>query len=591
MTPQRSELLIPILVFFSFFIFLKHRELKKSISFITNTWFKKPSKTLYLREILYYLGIFFLLISLLDFRGDEEKLETNIPDQKTIIIIDSSASMLAEDVRPNRFKKSILMARHFIKKAFGHKVAIVLFSDTQKRLVPFTDDLDLLDARVAGLEDLDLYNGGSNISQAIKESLGYFKVDSGRNVGAGGNVLVFTDSEGHDEDFDFNIPGEVSLAVVGAGTLKGARIPHRDRFGVFRGYKKFKNEEVVSRLNEDWLKGLSSSSETYKYWVANSYTIPTEEIMLFFNNKFKERLVKGTATVRPVKAQKILMPAVIFLLLSFLLYPRRSFLALFAFVFINAPGLNAINVDEEYAEELLQKIKEGSSTTEMKVKLADTFLRLGKHAEAEVLYEENYDALKIEGLNNYAINLIKNKKAEDGIKVLSDLQLSLRANSSIENREGKIAEVRQNMILALSEQKKQKQQKKEDQKEEKNKEQKQDEGKNKDDSSEKGGKGDQKKQSGKEDKSKKDDKNKKGKDKDKEKEKDKENDESKSEKNKKKEQKPKSLEDKQSEIEKKRRMVKIPGLIKQIMSDDRNLQKKYLDTSTEKPKAYQKKDW
>ena len=38
-------------------------------------------------------------------------------------------------------------------------------------------------------------------------------------------------------------------------------------------------------------------------------------------------------------------------------------------------------------------------------------------------------------------------------------------------------------------------------------------------------------------------------------------------------------------------MVKIPGLIKQIMSDDRSLQKKYLDTSTDKPKKLQKKDW
>ena len=38
-------------------------------------------------------------------------------------------------------------------------------------------------------------------------------------------------------------------------------------------------------------------------------------------------------------------------------------------------------------------------------------------------------------------------------------------------------------------------------------------------------------------------------------------------------------------------MVKIPGLIKQLMSDDRDLQKKYIDTSTDKPKSFKKKDW
>lgn len=589
MIPQRPELLIPILTVFIIFIFFKQRQLRKTLAFITSTWFKVPSRTLYFREVLYYLGVFFLLVSLLDFRGHEEKLETNIPDQKTIIIIDSSASMLAEDVRPNRFKKSILMARHFIKKAFGHKVAIVLFSDTQKRLVPFTDDLDLLDARVAGLEDLDLYNGGSNISQAIKESLGYFKVDTGRKTGAGGNVLVFTDSEGHDEDFDFQIPEEVSLAVVGVGTLKGSRIPHRDRYGVFRGYKKFKNKEVVSRLNEDWLKKISASAKSYKYWVANSYTIPTEEIMNFFNKTFKDRLVKGTATVRPVMAQKVLLPAMILLLFSFLLYPKKSFLALFFLMVIHGPSLKAIDVNEEYAETLLKKIKEGNTSKQIKVKLADTFLKLGRLEEAEVLYKESYDKLTIEGLNNYAINLIKNKKAEEGVRVLSDLQLKVREDGSIENRQEKIAEIRQNMLLALAEQKKQKKQKNEDKK--KSEDQK------KGDNSKNNGEGEKEKKSSESDKSQKNDNKNKGNDNDKQKRKNEDQSENKDknkDKNEDKEKKPnksKSLEDKQGEIEKKRRMVKIPGLIKQIMSDDRNLQKKYLDTSTEKPKAYQKKDW
>ncbi|MBC96253.1 MAG: hypothetical protein CME63_00745 [Halobacteriovoraceae bacterium] len=190
MSPNKSELLIPIIISIILYVIVFIRTRKKMEDFVLLTWFKRKTNLYQFKKFLYLIGISLLLVSLLDFRGPEQKIESDIPDQKTIVIIDSSASMLAEDIRPNRFQKSLIMARHFVKKAFGHKIAVVLFSDQQKRLVPFTDDLDLLDARIAGLENVDLYDGGSNISQAIKESLGYFKNASSKNENLIGNILV-----------------------------------------------------------------------------------------------------------------------------------------------------------------------------------------------------------------------------------------------------------------------------------------------------------------------------------------------------------------------------------------------------------------
>ena len=71
---------------------------------------------------------------------------------KTIILVDSSASMLAEDVRPNRFKKALLLVKHYVKKAVGQQISLVVFSDNQKRIIPFTDDIDLINARLERLE-------------------------------------------------------------------------------------------------------------------------------------------------------------------------------------------------------------------------------------------------------------------------------------------------------------------------------------------------------------------------------------------------------------------------------------------------------
>jgi len=594
MNPMKLNLLLPLIITALVFIlgYLKNRQ--RIETFITQTWFKKKSKIYRFRKFLYLVGISFLLLSLLDFRGAEEKIESDIPDQKTIIIIDSSASMLAEDVRPNRFKKSLIMARHFVKKAFGHKIAVVLFSDQQKRLVPFTDDLDLLDGRLAGLESIDLYDGGSNISQAIKESLGYFKTTTGNGSKLEGNILIFTDSEGHDEDFALSLPKTITLGVVAVGTLRGARIPNRDKNGVFRGYKKYNGKEVITKLNEQWLKGLSGKITNYKYWVANSYTIPTEEIISFFNTNFQKKMSKGLTTVRPVKVEYILIPGMILLIISFLLYPMRSFKFLVFLILAISFGQGGDTLaqttqgkNKEFSEKKVEKLekenkqlnklmdkhRQGLISRDEKMKMAELLMGHKSYEMANTIYEESMKEMHAEDENNYAINLIKSKQAAKAIQVLSDLELKMQDKVDVDNKFRMT--IRQNMLLALAENKKQEQQKKQKKKEKKNEGQKGKQQQNPNDGNGKPREDKNNKES-KPGEKKKDEKEKKNKDKDK---------------NGKEEKQSKSLKEKQKEIEQKRKMIKIPGLIKQLMSDDRSLQKKYIDTSTDKQKTFNKKDW
>ncbi len=576
MTFLRSDLLTLIfpLLFVLLYFFWKSESTKND--FIEKTFFKRKTFVSKLRNILFYTGIVLLAISALDPRGPQEKMDSQVRDQKTIVIIDSSASMLAEDVRPNRFKKSLLMARHFIKKAYGHKIAVVLFSDTQKRLVPFTDDLDLLDARVAGLEKLELYNGGSNISQAIKESLGYFRLDSKDSETISGNLLVFTDSEGHDDGFKISLPDQVSLAVVGVGTARGARIPNRDKYGVFRGYKKFDGKEVVTKLNEKWLKSLESVVDTYSFWIANSYTIPTEEILSFFNRNYQQRINKAKITVRPVKVNLFLVPALLCFFFSFSLYIPSSFgtLALF-FMLINPSNIQALSLT---AEELENSIKKGSAGDKGKLKLAELYLKDKKFELSRILYEEvPKKKLSLKDRNNYAISLLGEKKISEALVEWSQLQRDLEKTEASDEVEKSI---RQNVLLALQRQKSGKGS--DNKKDKKDKEKQKDDQDNKKDGQE-GKKQEKNSSKGKGKDKKKEDKKREGKKKASDK----------FEKNKKKkmEQKPKSLKEQQEEIRKKRKMVKVPAIIKQIMSDDRNLQQEYLDTSTKEPNSREKKDW
>jgi Ca-activated chloride channel family protein len=197
--------------------------------------------------------------------------------------------MLAEDVRPNRFEKASLLAKHFIKKAVGHQISIVVFSDGQKRIVPFTNDMDLIEARLNALKELDLERGGTGLSLAIQESIQYF-VDSEKRPF--GNILVLTDAEETDGGLDLDVPEGISVGVVGVGTAKGAPIPMRSSRGVFSGNKKHQGKTVISKLDEEYLKKLGTEIEHFKYWVASSYSLPTEKILGFFNRAFKTKNAK-----------------------------------------------------------------------------------------------------------------------------------------------------------------------------------------------------------------------------------------------------------------------------------------------------------
>ena len=252
---------LPVIIIVIFLIGVAfHWYEKKYSRWILQHWYFKRTKYNQISSVMLVLSISFFLLALLDLRGEPEKVEANIPDQKTIIIIDASSSMMVEDVRPNRFSKSLIMARHFIKKSVGHQIAIVLFSDTQKRMVPFTDDLDLLDSRVSALEELNVTGGGSNIQQAIRESVQYFRSSSSTKVS--GNILVFTDFEETTRGAPIQLPKDVNLAVVGVGTLKGGPIPIRTANKNFRGYKKYQGENIISKLDENALKQLGSKVDS-----------------------------------------------------------------------------------------------------------------------------------------------------------------------------------------------------------------------------------------------------------------------------------------------------------------------------------------
>lgn len=589
----------------------------KTYWFFDRTWASRFSSFLYLLSLLLFM------LSLLDLRGPEKKVRASLPDQRTIILLDTSASMLAEDVRPSRFVKSLQIARHFVKNAPGHQISIVLFSDIQKRLIPFTDDIDLIDSRLAALEKTNSVSGGSNISQAIEESIPYFETENNDDEKSmTGNMLVFTDAEESEGEFKVKIPPSVNLAIIGIGTAKGGNIPLRWEDGSFRGFKTFKGEPVITKLDEGYIKKIGSKVQNFKYWIANSYSLPTEEIMNFFRATYNMKQSTGDMRIRPVYSHYILIPAIILYCLSILIgrFPVFKMPKTLALIFFLALGISGrvSEAQEKKGEEKvlttpeinkdLELIKEGKANREYILKTAEKMLKAKDAKRATELYTEygkNSDSEEIRF--NHATALLKSNRFKQALPIIQDLM----KNSKDADLKDKL---RKNLSIYMDQQQKEKEKQKEEQENKDKKEnkdqkdgedkkdqkqsgeqdkKKEDQGKDKKDGKQESSQKDQQKpgQNGKQEQDKKAE-NKKDKDGKDEKEK---QDGKEGEDEQQKEDKPgtpNTLDDKEKEIEKKRRMTKTPAMIKQIMSDDRELQKKMMDTSTsERGERKPKRDW
>jgi Ca-activated chloride channel family protein len=607
MTFEKINYLAYILIGYFVFISYSFFYQKKYFQWIKDYWSMRPKKRFNLSLFLYALGFLCLALALMDLRGKPIIEKGEIPDQRTIILIDASSSMLAEDIKPNRYLKALTIARMFIKSAVGHQISVVVFSDVQKKIVPFTDDIDLLDSRVSGLSDQDIRRGGSNLKQAMQETVSYFLEDSSV---ATGNLIVLTDAEDNGDFENVSMPDGLTIAFVGVGTLSGSTIPLRSEQGGFENYKMHKGEKVVTRLDESLLKALTSKIKNSKYWIATSYSMPIDEIINFFKNNFSKK-IKNDVKSRPARFEILMIPGFCFLLLSLLLSSFGKTFRPITLVFLLIGNTYSKEAGKKVelgaeSESILKQVKSGELNRSALLDVAEELARKEKFKEAQEIYKDQTKLVNKNSsmLLNYGTTQMQRgefNESIDNLKKLESLDPKLTNN------------YKKNLLTTLMKQKgKEEQEKKDKQQEKKDKEQEKKDGKDKEKNEDKNKKDDS--QKNKDDKNDKDgkeqdnNKDKKGesgegdqKDKEKNKEQENKSDEQKKKeqeqkdkeeqaKNKKEQEAPKSLDDKENKLKQSRKMVKVPALLQQLMNDDRNLQKKYIDTDTFK-KNIDDKDW
>ena len=174
-----------------------------------------------------------------------------------MIAIDTSKSMLAEDVKPNRLTRSKLAVKDLLKKLKGDRIGLIAFSGTAFLQCPLTVDYG---GFLLALNDLDVSTiprGGTSISSAIKLALKNFEGEYKKFK----ILIIITDGEDHEGD-SLNLAKkaateEIKIYTIGIGTKEGDLISVKVESGKKTFLKDSEGNVVKSSLNEDLLRKIA----------------------------------------------------------------------------------------------------------------------------------------------------------------------------------------------------------------------------------------------------------------------------------------------------------------------------------------------
>ncbi len=223
-------------------------------------------------------GVLFLAIALAGPRYGTEVREVTREGVDMVIALDVSASMLAEDVAPNRLTRAKNEIKKLLDELRGDRVGLVIFAGDAFIQCPLTSDYSALRLflDVAGPEMIP--TPGTDFNAALRIAMDAFETQSGRADESPTRALLFvSDGENHVDDIDdmAQTAGRegISMFAAGVGETEGSPIPeYRD--GQRIGYKRDSQGSIVqTRLEEAALQRIASDGAYFRI-ARTSSTLP-----------------------------------------------------------------------------------------------------------------------------------------------------------------------------------------------------------------------------------------------------------------------------------------------------------------------------
>jgi len=213
-----------------------------------------------LRAILMLAVFASVLIALAQPRYGFTQQEIKQKGRDIVVAIDTSRSMLATDVAPNRLTRAKLLTQDLVRLMKGDRIGLIAFAGSAFLQAPLTLDYTAVINSLGELDTNVIPKGGTDIAAAIATAEEAF----GKAEGHTRAMIIMTDGEELDADGIAAAKKAASHGIriftVGIGSPDGSLIPIRTDEGRQDFVRDASGKPVQSRLDENRLKEIANAT-------------------------------------------------------------------------------------------------------------------------------------------------------------------------------------------------------------------------------------------------------------------------------------------------------------------------------------------
>jgi len=239
-----------------------------------------------------------------------------------VVAIDTSKSMLAMDIAPNRLARAKLAALDLMQHAKSDRLGLVAFAGTAFLQCPLTIDDSAFRQSVEALDVNIIPQGGTALAEAIQSALTAYKEGDNYKV-----LVLLTDGEDQDsgalEAAEKAAKEGLRIFTIGIGTADGEILRVKDAKGGSDYVRDEQGNVVKSHLNERLLQQIAGATEGGFYLPLRGAkaidTLYDEGLAKLPKTQHQEKLVR-----RYHERYHLPLATAIVLLLVEMLFPERK---------------------------------------------------------------------------------------------------------------------------------------------------------------------------------------------------------------------------------------------------------------------------
>jgi len=212
------------------------------------------------KRALFVAGLGLIFVALARPQAGYVWEETHRKGLELLFAVDTSKSMLSEDVKPNRLARAKLAVHDLLDKLDGDGVGLIAFAGNAFLQCPITLDYDAFRESLDAVDTNTIPRGGTDIAAAIREAQATFKTRT-----ANEKILVLM-TDGEDLEAEGIAAAKaaakdgVRIFTVGVGTTAGELVPLKagNESGGF--VRDDQGNLVKSHLDETTLKSIADAT-------------------------------------------------------------------------------------------------------------------------------------------------------------------------------------------------------------------------------------------------------------------------------------------------------------------------------------------